>query len=52
MPTGSAPRQYCAAIVSFTITTGGAVSSSARVKSRPETSGIPIVEKNAGLTSS
>ena len=46
-PTGSRPRQYCAAIVSSTMATGGAVSSSARVNSRPETSGMPIVARIA-----
>src|SRR6266851_3948127 len=38
-------------MVWLTTATSGAVSSSARVNSRPDTKGIPSVEKYAGLTS-
>src|SRR5215470_16672915 len=51
LPTGFSPCQYCVTIASFTIATGGEFSLSARVNSRPEMSGIPIVEQYDGLTS-
>ena len=38
-------RQYRAAMVSFTMATGTAFSSSERLNSRPETRGMPIVAK-------
>src|SRR6185437_15804436 len=51
LPTGFSPCQYCVTIASFTIATGGEVSLSARVNSRPEMRGIPIVAKYDGPTS-
>jgi len=49
-PTGSAPRQNCAAIVSSPIATRAAVSSSARWNSWPAVRAIPIVWKKPGPT--
>src|SRR5437016_3884901 len=42
---GFLPRQYLAAMVSFTMATRAAFSSSARANSRPDTKGMPIVAK-------